>query len=281
MRRLAMVLAVAAAVVALTGSAVAQTRVSIWDKIQSSGVMTAGVMVENRPGVWKDVTTGKYHGFYVNIARAIGEDLSKAMGKSIQVEFVETTWTTVVLDLQSAKIDLWSGMSVTPQRLQALDMAGPMYELAHCYLNRRGLEGLKTWDDYSKPEMKIAVVTGTSDEKAVQELSPNATLLSFKDMSQTILAVQAGRADALGTSVLTCLDFKKRNPDLGRIIFPTPIRSLPSSAGMRKDGDGRLHKFVQAWAEKSRASGLTKKLIVDALREAGLNPDDLPGEFSF
>ena len=50
---------------------------------------------------------------------------------------------------------------------------------------------------------------------------------------------------------------------------------------MRKDGDGRFHKFVQAWAEKSRTSGLTKKLIVDALRDAGLNPDELPGEFSF
>lgn len=281
MRRLAMVLAVAAAVVALTGSAVAQTRVSIWDKIQSSGVMTAGVMVENRPGVWKDVTTGKYHGFYVNIARAIGEDLSKAMGKSIQVEFVETTWTTVVLDLQSAKIDLWSGMSVTPQRLQAIDMAGPMYELAHCYVNRKGLEGLKTWADYSKPEIKLATTIGTSDERAIKELSPNATHLGFKDEAQAMLAVQAGRADAMGTSVLICLDIKKRNPDLGKIIFPAPIKSLPSSAGMRKDGDGRFHKFVQAWAEKSRASGLTKKLILDALREAGLNPDELPAEFSF
>jgi len=194
---------------------------------------------------------------------------------------VETTWTTVVLDLQSAKIDLWSGMSVTPERLKAIDMAGPMYELAHCYINRKGLEGLKTWDDYSKPEIRVAVVTGTSDEKAVQELSPKASILSFKDMSQPILAVQAGRADALGTSVLTCLDFKKRNPDLGRLVFPTPIRSLPSSAGMRKEGDGRFQKFAQDWADKSRASGVTKTLIIDALREAGLNPDELPSGFSF
>jgi len=281
MRRLAVVLAVVVAVLTLTGSAVAQTRVPIWDKIQSSGVMVAGVMVASQPGVWKEVSTGTYKGFYVNFARAIGEDLSKAMGKPIKLEFAETTWASVVLDLQSAKIDLWSGMSVTPQRLQAIDMAGPMYELAHCYVNRKGLEGLKTWADYSKPEIKLATTIGTSDERAIKELSPNATHLGFKDEAQAMLAVQAGRADAMGTSVLICLDIKKRNPDLGKIVFPAPIKSLPSSAGMRKDGDGRFHKFVQAWAEKSRASGLTKKLILDALREAGLNPDELPAEFSF
>ena len=281
MKTLAAVLVVVVVVFASIGSGIAQTRTSIWDKIDSSGVMVAGVMVASQPGVWKDVATGTYKGFYVNIARAIAEALSKEMGKPIKLEFAETTWGSVVLDLQAAKIDFWSGMSVTPQRLQALDMAGPMYELAHCYVNRKGLEGLQTWADYSKPEIKLATTIGTSDERAIKELSPNATHLGFKDEAQAMLAVQAGRADALGTSVLVCLDIKKRNPDLGRIVFPAPVKTLPSSAGMRKDGDGRFHKFVQAWAEKSRASGLTKKLIVDALRDAGLNPDELPGEFSF
>jgi polar amino acid transport system substrate-binding protein len=281
MPRLGVVLAVCAVVVAVCGSAVAQTRQPIWDKIQSSGVMVAGVMIASQPGVWKDVRTANYKGFYVNFARAIAEDLSKAMGKTIRLEFVETTWASVVLDLQAAKIDLWSGMSVTPQRLQAIDMAGPMYELAHCYVNRKGLDGLKTWADYSKSEIKIATTIGTSDERAIKELSPNATHLGFKDEAQAMLAVQAGRADALGTSVLICLDIKKRNPELGRITFPTPVKSLPSSAGMRKDGDGRFHNFVQTWADKSRASGLTKKLIIDAVREAGLNPEELPGGFSF
>ena len=281
MKTLTALLVVVVLVAASIDSGMAQTRTSIWDKIQSSGVMVAGVMVASQPGVWKDVATGTYKGFYVNIAGAIAEALSKEMGKPIKLEFAETTWGSVVLDLQAAKIDFWSGMSVTPQRLEALDMAGPMYELAHCYVNRKGLEGLKTWADYSKPEIKLATTIGTSDERAIKQLSPNANHLGFKDEAQAMLAVQAGRADALGTSVLVCLDIKKRNPDLGRIVFPTPVKSLPSSAGMRKDGDGRFHKFVQAWAERSRASGLTKKLIVDALRDAGLNPDELPGEFSF
>jgi polar amino acid transport system substrate-binding protein len=281
MRRLAVMLAVAVALMSMPGSAAAQTQQPIWDKIQSSGIMRAMVLVDTRPGSWKDFSTGTYHGFYVSLARALAEDLPKAMGKPIKVEFVETTWGTLVLDLQSAKIDLSFGMGVTPERLRAIDMAGPIYELAQCLVNRKGLEGLKTWADYNKPEIRISATTGTTDERAAKELAPNATILSFKDPAQTILAVQAGRADAVINAALVCLDIKKKNPDFGKIVFPTPTQSFPSSAGMRKDGDGRFFRFVQAWAEKNRANATTKKLIVDALREAGLNPDELPAEFSF
>jgi polar amino acid transport system substrate-binding protein len=281
MRKFSMVLAVAVALMAMPGNAAAQTPQSTWDKIQSSGILHAMVVVDTRPGSWKDVSTGTYHGYYVTLSQAIAENLSKVMGKPIKVEFVETTWGTVVLDLQSGKIDLSFGLGVTPERLQVLDMAGPIYQMAQCLVTRKGLEGLKTWADYNRPEIRISVTTGTTDEKSARELAPNAAILSFKDPAQTILAVQAGRADALINGAIICLDIKKKNPDFGRIIFPTPIRSFPYSASMRKEGNRQFYDFVQAWAEKNRANGTTKKLIVDALREAGLNPDELPAEFSF
>lgn len=281
MRKFAVMLGVVVALMSMPGSVAAQAQQSIWNKVQSSGILLAGAMVDGAPGGWKDLSTGTYHGFFINLARAIAEDLSKVMGRPIKLQFVESTWGTVVLDLQSAKIDVWAGMSATPERLKALDMAGPMYKLGGCLVNRRGLEGLKTWADYSKPEIQIAAVIGSSDEKAARELAPNATILSFRDTAQTILAVQAGRADAVINSMMTCLDIKKRNPDFGRIVFPTPHNYYPSSAGIRKDGDGRFHDFVQAWAEKNRANGTVKRLILDAVREAGLNPDELPPDMEF
>jgi polar amino acid transport system substrate-binding protein len=267
--------------VALASSAFAQTKQSIWDKIQSSGVMVTGIIAASGAGSYKDLSTGTYKGYYVNFAQGIAEDLSKAMGRPIKLEFAETSWATVVMDLQAGRIDIWTGMSETPERLKALDMAGPMYVLAHCYVNRKGLEGLKTWEDYNKPEIKISVTIGTSDEAAVKQNSPKATFLGFKDTSTALLAVHSGRADAVATSVFTCLDMKKRNPDVGKIVFPEPVKSLPSSAGMRKDGDGRFHEFMKTWAAKNRASGATKKMIISALRDAGLNPDELPPDTPF
>ena len=260
------------------GPAAAQQ--NVWDKVQSSGKMVVGVLADNKPGVWKEGNT--YEGFYVNFARDIADKISVPMGKKITLDFAESSFATVVLDLQSGKIDIWSGMSATEERKKALDMAGPMYDLAHCYVNRKGLTGLKTWEDYNKPSIRVTTQMGTSDEKAIQELSPKATLLSMKTGPETILAIQAGRADAIGTSVLSGLRFLQDDPGLfGEVVFPTPIRSLPSSAGIRRDGDGRFHKFVQAWADKARADGTTKRLMSDAIKKAGMNPDLLPAGFSF
>lgn len=281
MRKLAVMLLVAAALMSMPGSAAAQTKQSIWDTIQLSGIMKGLVLMDSRPGSWRDVSTGTYHGMVVNIERALIPELSKAMGKPIKLELVESTEPSRVLDLQSGKIDIALGMGATPERLKAIDMAGPLYDVPVCVIPGKGFQAGKMWADYNKPDMRISTPTGGTDEKAVQELAPKATILSFKDFGQIILAVQAGRAHVLAKTAFDCLDIKKRNPEFGSIIFPEPIRGQPSMAGMRKDGDGRFYKFVQAWAEKSRASGLIKKLLLDGLREAGLNPDELPPEITF
>ncbi len=213
----------------------------------------------------------------MNLCRQIALDLSIAMKKQLNLKFQETSWSTVVLDLQAGRIDLWPGMSATPERLKALDMAGPMYELAHCMVNGKGRTGRTTWDQYSEPDIRIATVTGTSDEAAIRALAPNATNLSFKDMSEAILAVQAKRADAIGTSVLQCLDILEKNPGaFGELTFPTPMKSLPSSAGIRKDGDRRFHDWVQAWADEARANGKVRWLFYDAFQKAGLDISKLP-----
>jgi polar amino acid transport system substrate-binding protein len=263
------------------GHAVAQASRSIWDKVAETGVLTVGAMSANPLGSWREMGQGPYRGYNIGIGEALAQALTQAMGRPVRTEFVETTWGTVVLDLQAGKMDIWTGMSETEERKRALDMAGPMYELAHCYVNRRGLTGLTSWDDYSKPAIRIASVTGTSDEKAVRELSPNATHLTFRQAPEAILAVQSGRADAFGTSVLTCLRILKENPAFGEIVFPTPVRSLPSSAGMRRDGDGRFHRFVQDWATRARGDGTTTRILSESITQAGLDPGQLPSGFRF
>ena len=279
-------LLVAAASAAFTlaslGAAPQANAAGIWDKVKDSGVLTCGAMAANPTGSWAVPGPAKYEGYEINLCRQIALELSKAMGRNIRIDYKETTWGTVVLDLQSAKVDIWPGMSETPERLKAIDMAGPMYELQHCYVNRRGLSGLKMWKDYSKPDVRIATITGTSDEDAVRRLSPDATILSFKEAPAAILAVQSGRADAYGTSAVSCLDILQKNPDVfGKVIFPEPLYGRPSSAGIRKDGDGRFHKFVNEWAKEARKNGTITWLLTDAFEKHGLNVANFPPGLKF
>ncbi|MBI1779035.1 MAG: transporter substrate-binding domain-containing protein [Proteobacteria bacterium] len=270
-----------AAAASMSGPANAQTK-NLWNKISESGTLTCGAMAAVPMNSWKVDGPVRYEGYSIGFCRELVKELTKAMGKPIKLDFYETTFANVVLDLQSGKIDLWAGMSATEERKKALDMTGPLYDLAHCVVQRKGMGALKTWEDYSKPEIKISSATGTSDEKALQEMAPKAANMSFKDNAAAILAVQSGRADGYVTNVLSCLRILKESPTVfGEIVVPTPVRSLPSAGGVRKDGDGRFFKFVDEWAARSRADGTVKAVMTEAIIKNGLDPTQLPAGFSF
>ena len=270
-----------AATVSMSGPASAQGK-AIWDKVSESGTLTCGAMAAVPMNSWKVEGPNRYEGYSIGFCRELVKELTKAMGKPIKLDFYETTFANVVLDLQSGKADLFAGMSATEERKKALDMTGPMYDLAHCVVQRKGLTGLKSWTDYSKPEIKISSATGTSDEKALQEMAPKATNMSFKENAQAILAVQSGRADGYVTNVLSCLRIMTESPAVfGEIVVPTPVRGLPSAGGARRDGDGRFIKFVDEWATRSRANGTVKTIMSEAIAKNGLDPTRLPAEFNF
>ena len=282
LRRATTCVTAACVLIVLTASlAMAQSDQSLWNKIQSSGTLVCGAMASNPPGSWK-IGPDQYAGYEINFCNQVARDLSASMGKPITVQFHEITWSSVVLELQSGRIDVFPSMSVTEQRKQALDMTEPVLMLDECLVNRRGIPSYETWRDYSKPEMRIATVIGTSDAQAVHELAPNATILGFKELAAASLAVQAGRADAFGTSIIVCLDTAKRAPDVfGDIVVPKPGRPLPSSAGMRRDSDHRFFDWMNQWVTKIRVSGVNRQLLFDAIRQSGLDPSKLPAGVAF
>ena len=282
LRRAAFIItAVCALAIATVPVAMAQSTQSLWDNIKNSGTLMCGAMASNPLGSWK---TGpdQYAGYEINFCNQIAHDLTEAMGKPIVVRYHEITWSTVVLELQSGRIDVFPSMSVTEQLKQALDMTEPVLMLDECVVNRRGVPGHAEWSQYNVPDMRIATVIGTSDAQAVRELAPNATILGFKELAEASLAVQSGRADALGTSIIVCLDTAKRAPDaFGDIVVPKPGRPLPSSAGMRRDSDHRFFDWMNQWVTKIRASGLNRQLLLDAIRQGGLDPEKLPANIAF
>lgn len=255
-----------------------------WDQISKTGVYRIGVMPGRAPYMWQEKGSTEWNGFSIEMGRNVVKALENpnALGRSVKIEYVPTTWATVVLDIQANRMDGFFGMSITEKRKKAISMYGPLYALAHVYINAKGFNPGKTWDSYSDPKIKVAVNMGTTDEDAIRKLSPKATVLAMKNSPESILAVQAGRAHALGTSVLAGLNAIKKNPDFASpMVIPTPIQSLPSGGGTRRDGDGRFYTFMQGWAWASRNSGQAKKFILESIAKAGLDPKAVPPEMKF
>ena len=157
----------------------------LWKKISDTGVIVCGAIAGDPVGSWRAPGKDEWYGYEIGLCRSIAADLGKAMGKTLRVEFLETTWKTVVLDIQSGKIDLWPGMTETDERKRAIDMAGPMYALPNCVVNRKGLAAMPNWTDYNNAKLRIAAVTGTVTERTVRtELAPLAQQFSFRDLTE-------------------------------------------------------------------------------------------------
>lgn len=270
----------AAAGICLSFSGIAHAD-PVWDRIQSSGKIVCGAIPNDPVGSWQERGSDKWEGYEIDLCRAIASDLSKQMAKEITPEFRETSWKNIVLDIQSGKIDLWPGMSATPEREKALSMIGPMYGLAFCGAASKNFTGGDTWESLNKPSVRIATVTGTSIETAFKQGAPKATHITLSEFAEVALAVQSGRADIMGADALRCLSIYKTASDaFSRIVFPSPVKSLGSSAGVLKSAD-RLTAWLKGWSEKKQAAGEIKALFVKVLKQAGFDTSIIPPEVQF
>ncbi|WJS85362.1 transporter substrate-binding domain-containing protein [Paracoccus sp. TOH] len=253
----------------------------VWDRIESTGTITCGAIPNDKIGSWVDSATGQWEGYEIDLCRAIAADLGKEMGKELKVQFQETGWKTVVLDLQSQKIDIWPGMSATEQRKQALNMIGPMYDLAFCAMDGKTAKVGKTWDELNAPDVRIATVTGTSVEAAFKRMAPKAQHVTLSEYSEITLAVQSGRADIMGADVLRCLNVMQSAPNVfNSVFFPTPIEAMGSSAGVVKSAD-KLTPWLTDWATTHKADGSIREIFLNVMKKAGYDIGNVPPEVQF
>jgi polar amino acid transport system substrate-binding protein len=263
----------AATVVAASVPARAQSKTeSTWDLIKRTGKVRMGIF-DYPPYFLRDKASGEWVGAMVEMGKDIAKELD------VKLEMVEVGgFGEAVLSLQAGKVDMNFALQATPKRATAIDFAGPTYWIEWVTVNNPKFHG-KVWADYNKPEVKVAVMQGTSDELLLRKIAPNATRVEFKEISQVVLAVSSGRADAFTTTVLASMVAKLKNPGLGDFVNPTPRIALPGYIGMRLEDDARWQKFLNRWAEWNVMLGYNEARMKASLKTLGI--DEIPSTVSF
>jgi len=256
-----------------TGPALAASE-SAFDRIKKAGVMRVAGLVGEEPYFHKDLKTSEWSGFVIEMAKDIANELGA------KLEIVESTWGNSVLDLQANKIDISFGLNPTPKRALAIDFTRPLFFNSFAIVTRKGFEA-KTWKALNDPKVKIAVDIGSTHELIARRYAPKASIIGFKTRDEVILAVQSKRADCLIATIFLGLTSLKKNPELGKFMLPTPVLSLPVSAGVRHEEDKTFRDFVSVWADYNRGLGTTREWILKALEPMGITASDLPPEVTF
>ncbi len=258
----------------ISGAALAADPQSSWSEISSTKKLNVCVVPAYQPYSWKD-TAGTWNGFAVEMAK----DVSKSL--RVEPSFVESSFKTVVLDLQSGKCHAFFGFNATMERALAIDFAGPLYTLGFGAIDREGFtaKGDK-WTDLNDPAVRVCFAVGNSSEQQIKRFAPKSTKMALPQADDCILALLAGRVDRYIDGIMGTLGAKQKNPKLGNVRLMTPLYALPSYAGVRLD-DGRFQKFLQKWSEYNRANGNISEWLTTSMESIGIKPEDIPAEVQF
>src|SRR3569832_2148268 len=113
------------------------------DKIRSTKVLRIAVLPGDLPYFNKDLATGTWSGFSIEMAN----DIAKL--RDVKLEYTESTYGNSILDLQANKIDLGFALNPTPQRALVVDFASLVFPHPFGAMLKKGLDA-KTWADINK-----------------------------------------------------------------------------------------------------------------------------------
>ncbi|NTE88241.1 transporter substrate-binding domain-containing protein [Agrobacterium rubi] len=242
------------------------------ERIKSSGTLRIGGVADGAPYYQKSLMDGSWRGFYIDICQKLADDLG------VKLSILETTWGNSVLDLQADKIDVFFGLNPTPERKKVIDFSGPVFKNAFTMIARKNVGGT-SWDDFNKPDMRIAVDAGSSHDSAISRHAPLAQVSRLKTASDATAALQSGRADAQCLVMVLALTLRAKNPSIGELVMPTPADFTTSNAGFRREEDQSWREYTDTWITSQRESGFVKDAIIRNMGLVGVKESDFPPGF--
>ncbi|MBD8554545.1 transporter substrate-binding domain-containing protein [Rhizobium sp. CFBP 8762] len=268
---------VAAAVGASSKAANAQAAsaaTTTFQQVMSSKKLRIGGVPTGAPWTVRDRETGQWGGQFYDIGKALATDME------VELEMVETTWGTGILDLQANKLDVMFGMNPTPKRALAVDFTVPVYNSALTVIAKPGFEP-KTWADLNKPEVKLVVDMGSAHDQVASRLCPNATITRLKTLDEATMALSTGRADAQAIFWQGGVKAVKTNPRLGTCIAPLPLFGSTSNAAVRRETDKTMRDFLNTWIVYAQGLGLVREAVLNSLLKVDITLEDLPSGVTF
>jgi len=224
---------------------------STLDEVKKRGKLIAGVKTDFPPFGYVD-SAGKNLGFDVDVAHLFAKALFDDANK---VELVAVTSGNRIPFLQSGKIDIIiATVTVTEERKQVVEFSDP-YFLSGSLLLVPKASPIKGVEDLAGKT--VSVIQGAIQDKDIEQLAPKANRVKYGKVSEAVLAVKGGRADAFSQDDILILTLAKENPDMKAVGKPFIPR--PYGIAVRK-GDLEFIKWVNDQLAKMKRDGTYDKL---------------------
>ncbi|MBK7501426.1 MAG: transporter substrate-binding domain-containing protein [Polaromonas sp.] len=289
---------IALAVLAATSSAVFAQANDTLAKVKASGSITMGVR-DSSGALSYTLGDGKYAGYHVEVCQNIIADISKAVGKKLDVKYTPVTSQNRIPLVQNGTVDIECGSTTnnaTRQKDVSFVVTTFVEEVRIAVKANSGITSIAQLKDKN-----VATTTGTTSVQLLRK-NERASGIDFKevfgkDHADSFLLLESGRADAfvMDGSILAGNIANSKNPAdfkiVGEVLSVEPIAIMirKDDPAMKKLADdtvkamiksGALAKMYDKWfmqpiPPKNTKVGLPAS---EATKAAWATPNDNPVE---
>ena len=198
---------------------------------------------------------GELIGLEVDLARALANSIG------VELEIVQRPFGTLLSSLEAGDVDMvMSGLTMTPERNLKVAFVGPYFVSGKAILTRdETLAGSNESGDINKTTVRLAALAGSTSERFVQEVTPEAQLTAVQTYDEAVQAVIDGRVDALVADFPICVISVFRNPDAGLISLSSPFNFEPIGIAMPAN-DPLFTNLVTNYVNLLEGTGLLEEL---------------------
>lgn len=228
------------------------------EEIQERGVLRVGATGDYQPMSYLDPETGKYVGFDTELAEDLADDMD------VDIEYVETSWPTLMDDVLTGKFDLAiSGITITDARKEQALMSDGYLENGKTLLCRaEDAYRYTSLEAINRPEVRVMENPGGTNEKFARENLPDVTLM-IHDVNQEIPGlVASGEADVMITEVVEAGYYVGQDERLAAPLIHEPFTHGELGVLMPK-GSEDLLDYVNGFLQKEKESGRIDDLADD------------------
>ena len=183
------------------------------------------------------------------------EALAHAMG--LEVRLVVTPFAGLLPALEKGEVDLViSGMTITPERNARVAFAGPYFISGKSVLSKsKKIASAESTSALDDPSHSYAALAGSTSEKFVKDMLPQAKLVTTLDYDSAVQMVIDDEVDALVADFPICKVSVLRHPEAGLSALMTPFTVEPLGIAL-PPGDPLFVNLVQNYLTTLENTGM-------------------------
>jgi cyclohexadienyl dehydratase len=195
--------------------------------------------------------TGKLEGIDIDLSEQLAKDLG------VKLEYVETSFSTFIADLQANKCDLGMfGVGATMKRAQAVAFTQP-YLISGVYAVVQKDGKIKSWADIDKPGVNVGMPLGSYIEPFMRGYLKNAKVVAVAPPATVQAELMSHRVDVMATDFPASTKMNAQF-DWSMTLSPPEPMSVTPYAYVMNQGDQIWLNYMNLFVQTIKLDGRLK-----------------------